>query len=60
MYTGALYNSPAKINKDGSVSHINGDPTEFYVSDAITSLLNNNEINVKETRAHGCTVKYAQ
>lgn len=60
MYTGALYNSPAKINKDGSVNHINGDPTEFYVRDAISSLLNNDEIKVKETRAHGCTVKYAQ
>lgn len=60
MYTGALYDSPAKMNDDGSVKHINGEPSQFYVSDAISSLLEGNEVAVKETRAHGCSVKYVQ
>lgn len=60
VYTGALYDSPAKMNDDGTVKHINGDPTQFYVHDAITALLDGNEVLTKETRAHGCTVKYAQ
>ena len=60
IYTGALYNSPAKMNSDGVAKHINGDPSEFYVQDAIVASLNGEEVKVKETRAHGCTVKYVQ
>jgi len=60
MYTGALYDSPAKMNADGMVKHINGEPSQFFVKDAITSLLDGKEIATKETRAHGCTVKYVQ
>jgi len=58
VYTGALYDSPAKMNDDGTVKHINGEPTQFYVHDAVTELLDGNEVTTKETRAHGCTVKY--
>lgn len=57
-YMGLLYDSPAKVNFDGSVKHINGEPKEFYVRDAITALLNGKEVAIKETRAHGCSVKY--
>lgn len=60
VYTGALYDSPAKMNDDGTVKHINGEPTQFYVHDAVTALLDGNEVTTKETRAHGCTVKYVQ
>lgn len=60
IYTGALYDSPAKINSDGTIKHINGKPTEFYVQDAIMSSLEGKEVVIKETKAHGCTVKYVQ
>lgn len=60
MYTGALYDSPAKMNSDGTVRHINGEPTQLYVNDAIVSLIEGKEVAVKETRAHGCSVKYVQ
>lgn len=59
-YTGALYDSPAKMSSDGKIKHINGEPTQFYVSDAIASLLDGKEVKIKETRAHGCSVKYVQ
>jgi peroxiredoxin len=60
VYMGALYDSPAKMNHDGSVSHINGEPAEFYVRDAIVSVLSGEQVEINETRAHGCTVKYVQ
>lgn len=60
IYTGALYNSPAKMSGDGSVKHINGEPSQFFVRDAIQSTLENKKVAVKETRAHGCSVKYVQ
>ncbi len=58
VYMGLLYNSPAKQNPDGSVHHINGEPTEFYVADAIKATLNGESVAVAETRAHGCSAKY--
>ena len=57
-YMGLLYNSPAKMNKDGSIKHINGKPTEFYVTHAVEELLAGKPISNAETRAHGCSVKY--
>ncbi len=57
-YMGLLYNSPAKMNADGSIRHINGVPSEFYVSDAITATLAGKTVENAETRAHGCSVKY--
>jgi len=60
VYTGALYDSPAKMNSDGTVRHINGMPKKFYVRDAILATLDSKEIAIKETRAYGCTVKYVQ
>lgn len=58
VYMGLLYNSPAKMNDDGSIRHINGPPSEFYVSDAITATLAGQAVSTAETRAHGCSVKY--
>ena len=60
VYTGALYDSPAKMNYDGSVTHINGQPGQHYVSEALHAVLANKEVAIKETRAHGCSVKYVQ
>ncbi|MBN1379906.1 MAG: thioredoxin family protein [Gammaproteobacteria bacterium] len=57
VYTGLLYNSPAKKDSDG-IKHINGEPSEFYVHDAIAATLAGKPVKVAETRAHGCTVKY--
>ena len=57
VYMGLLYNSPAAM-RDGKVNYINGDPTEFYVQDAITSTLEGKAVKTAETRAHGCSVKY--
>ena len=57
-YMGLLYNSPAKMNRDGSIRHINGEVTDFYVADAVNALLANNKPTVAETRAHGCSAKY--
>ncbi len=60
VYMGLLHNSPGKMSKDGSIKHINGDPSEFYVQNAITHTLNNEPFTPAETRAHGCTIKYVQ
>ena len=60
VYTGALYDSPAKLNSDGSIKHINGEPSEFYVHDAVLATLAGKQVATQETRAHGCTVKYVQ
>ncbi len=57
-YMGLLYNSPAKQNADGTRRHINGEPSEFYVSDAIDAVLAGQAPAISETRAHGCSVKY--
>lgn len=58
VYMGLLYNSPAKQGADGKRTHINGEPSEFYVADAINATLAGEAVKVKETRAQGCTVKY--
>ncbi len=60
IYMGALYDSPAKMGSDGSVKHINGEPSAYYVSDAINATLSGQPVAMAETRAHGCTVKYVQ
>lgn len=58
VYMGLLYNSPAKMNRDGSIRHINGTPSEHYVADAIQATLGGKPVKTAETRAHGCSVKY--
>ncbi|MEM9058169.1 MAG: redoxin family protein [Pseudomonadota bacterium] len=58
VYTGALYDSPAKIQSDGTVSYTRGEPKAFYVHDAVTATLAGEPVALAETKAHGCTVKY--
>ena len=60
VYMGLLHNSPGKIGSNGNVKYINGTPSEFYVQNAVESVLNGQTIANSETRAHGCTIKYAQ
>lgn len=60
VYMGLLHNSPAKMNGDGSVQYIDGEPTRFYVKNAVNATLNGEAVDPSETRAHGCTVKYEQ
>lgn len=57
-YMGLITNSPI-IKVLGVSRKINGDPTEFYASDAINSTLEGKAVTVAETRAHGCSVKYS-
>lgn len=58
VYMGLLTNSPAKKNRSGEISFINGEPNEFYVQEAINATLAGTAVKTPETRAHGCTVKY--
>jgi peroxiredoxin len=60
VYSGLLYNSPARINSEGVAQHIAGPVTEHYVMDAVTATLAGKPVQVAETRAHGCSVKYGQ
>ena len=60
IYTGLLYDSPAKMNRDGTVKYTKGEPTRFYVADAINAALEGKMPEVSETQAHGCSVKYVQ
>lgn len=60
IYTGLLYDSPAKMNRDGSIKYTKGEPTEFYVADAINAALAGNTPVITQTKAHGCSVKYNQ
>lgn len=57
-YMGLLYDSPAKMNSEGQVKHINGEPKTFYAADAIKATLAGQTVDPAETRAHGCSVKY--
>ena len=41
-----------------SESTIDGEPTDFYVADAIAATLAGEPVDPAETRAHGCSVKY--
>jgi peroxiredoxin len=60
VYMGLLYNSPARMTRDGSVKYTNGDPTEFYVRDAIEAALSGKAAPLAETRAQGCSLEYVQ
>lgn len=55
---GLLTNSPARRTMTGSISYANGEPTQFYVADAIRAALAGTPVAVPETRAQGCSVEY--
>jgi hypothetical protein len=57
VYMGLIHNSPARMTSGGP-KHINGEPTQFYVKDAIDATLNGSTVSTAETRAQGCTVEY--
>ena len=57
-YMGLLHDSPAMMRGDGSVNYTNGDPSTFYVRDAVDALLAGEGVAEAETRAQGCSVKY--
>jgi len=58
VYMGLLTNSPARVTRSGKISYINGEPSQFYVADAIAATLAGKPVNPAETRAQGCTVEY--
>jgi hypothetical protein len=58
VYTGLIHNSPALMQQDGSVRYSDGEPTNFYLRDAILAALNGEPAPVAETRAQGCNVEY--
>jgi peroxiredoxin len=58
VYMGLLHNSPAQMRRDGSLSYTKGQPTQFYVKEAIEAALAGKSVPVAETRAHGCNVEY--
>ena len=58
VYTGALYDSPAKMGSDGKPHYMNGPPKQHYVRDAIEAALAGKPAQVAETAAPGCTVEY--
>ncbi len=58
VYMGLLHNSPGKMGSGGKVRYIDGEPSEFYVEQAIRASLQNKTVATPETRAHGCSVKY--
>jgi len=59
-YTGLLTDSPARMTRDGQVMFTNGEPTQFYVRNAIDALLAGQRPDPAETRAQGCSVEYEQ
>ncbi|MEE9562737.1 MAG: redoxin family protein [Thermoanaerobaculia bacterium] len=60
VYMGLLHNSPAAKRRDGNINYTQGEPTDFYVSDAVAEILAGKSVSVAETRAHGCSVEYEQ
>lgn len=60
VYMGLLHNSPAAKRRDGNINYTQGEPTDFYVSDAVAEVLAGKPVTVTETRAHGCSVEYEQ
>jgi len=60
VYMGLLHNSPAAKRRDGNINYTQGEPTDFYVSDAVAEILACESVSVAETRAHGCSVEYEQ
>jgi peroxiredoxin len=59
-YMGLIHNSPASKRRDGTVNYTKGEPTDFYVKDAVSQMRSGEEVAVPETRAHGCSVVYEQ
>ena len=59
-YMGLIHNSPASKRRDGTVNYTRGEPTEFYVKEAVAAMQAGEPVPNPETRAHGCSVEYEQ
>jgi peroxiredoxin len=59
-YMGLIHNSPASKRRDGTINYTKGEPTEFYVEDAVAAMRAGEPVANPETRAHGCSVEYEQ
>jgi thiol-disulfide isomerase/thioredoxin len=57
-YMGLLHDSPAIERRDGTIHYTEGEPTTFYVREAVEALLAGRPVVTGETRAHGCSVEY--
>jgi len=57
VYMGLLHNSPP-MDQGDSVVYLKGEPTEFYVADAIKMTQNQHPIKVTETSPLGCAIEY--
>jgi peroxiredoxin len=57
VYDGLLTNSPA-VMEGSAPRYVNGQPSEFYVRDAVDAALAGRRPAATETRAQGCTVEY--
>lgn len=58
VYMGLIHNSPAMIRSDGGVNYTKGEPTEFYLNDAVRATLAGGTVDPAETAARGCSVVY--
>lgn len=58
VYMGLIHDSPAAKRRDGNINYTKGDPTVFYVRDAVRAVLAGKPVSPAETRAHGCSVEY--
>ncbi len=58
VYMGLITDSPARKTMLGKIKRINGEPKNFYLQDAVRATLEGRPVEVQETRAHGCSVKY--
>ncbi len=57
-YMGAIHDSPARERTDGSIDYTRGEPSQFYVRDAVRAVLAGQPVATGETQAHGCSVEY--
>ncbi|HKB80750.1 MAG TPA: redoxin family protein, partial [Thermoanaerobaculia bacterium] len=60
VYMGAIHDSPAHMTRGGEVLYTRGEPKTMYVRDAIVETLAGRPVQIKETRAQGCTLEYEQ
>ena len=57
VYMGLLHDSPPMAQGD-EVVYPRGEPTEFYVADAIKRTQKSKKVKIAETSAFGCSVEY--
>ena len=60
VYMGAIHDSLAHMTRGGEVLYTRGEPKTMYVRDAIVETLAGRPVQIKETRAQGCTLEYEQ